>query len=117
MTETLAPPVSCSGHQLLAPTGDLDLATAPQLRQDLVDASVNGSPLVVLDLRSVAFLDSVGVGVIVGGHKRLRREGRSLHLSGPTGVVRRVLDLTRLDSIIPTFDTLAEAVAGCPSGH
>jgi anti-sigma B factor antagonist len=108
---------SCTDHRLVSPDGDLDLATAPALRQQLVDATASGSGLVVLDLGGVAFLDSVGVGVIVGGHTRLRHEGRLLHLAAPTSTVRNVLGLTRLDAIIPTYDTLDEAVAGCPSGH
>ena len=117
MTETLAPPGACSGHQFVAPYGDIDLATAPQLRQDLVDASASGSTLVVLDLERVEFLDSVGISVIVGGHKRLRHEGRRLHLAAPQAIVRRVLGLTRLDTLIPTYDTVELATSGCPSEH
>jgi anti-sigma B factor antagonist len=113
----LAPPDSCSGHRRLAPTGDLDLATAPALRQELVLATREGSTLVVLDLEGVEFMDSVGVSVIVGGHKRLCHEGGRLHLAAPRNVVRKVLGLTRLDSLIPTFETVTEAEAGCPSAH
>jgi anti-sigma B factor antagonist len=110
-------PSTCADHRLVAPSGDLDLAGAPSLRQELVDATAGGSTLVVLDLGGVAFLDSVGVGVIVGGHTRLRHEGRLLHLAAPTTPVRNLLGLTRLDAIIPTFDTVDEAVVGCPSDH
>lgn len=117
MADTLAPPTSCSGHRFVAPYGDIDLATAPQLRQDLVDASSAGTTLVVLDLERVEFLDSVGLSVIVGGHKRLRHEGRRLHLAAPQAIVRRVLGLTRLDTLIPTYDTVAEAESDCPSEH
>lgn len=117
MTETLAPPGTCSGHRRLAPFGDLDLATAPRLRQDLVDATAQGPTLVVLDLRDVEFLDSVGISVIIGGYKRLTHGGSRLHLAGPRTIVRRVLGLTRVDSMIPTFDTVDEAEAGCPSAH
>ena len=117
MTDLLARPDTCAGHRCLSPSGDLDLATAPQLRQDLVDAAAAGSSLVVLDLANVPFLDSVGISVIVGGHKRLRHAGRWLHIAAPGATVRRVLDLTRLGSIIPTYDTVSDAVAGCPSDH
>lgn len=117
MNDTLVATGSCAGHRFVAPRGDLDLATAPRLRQDLVDASASGSTLVVLDLEGVEFLDSVGLSVIVGGHKRLRHEGRSLHLAAPRAIVRRVLGLTRLDALIPTYDTVDDAVSGCPSAH
>ena len=115
MTHTLAPPGPCAGHRTLAPFGDLDLATAPRLRQDLVDASRGDSTLVVLDLERVEFLDSVGLSVIIGGHKRLQRRGARLHIAAPRSIVRRVLGLTRIDALIPTFDTVAEAETGCPA--
>jgi anti-sigma B factor antagonist len=117
MTDLLARPGICSGHRCLSPVGDLDLATAPQLRQEFVEAASGDSSLVVLDLGGVPFLDSVGISVIVGGHKRLRHEGRWLHIANAGATVRRVLDLTRLGSIIPTYDTVADAVAGCPTPH
>ena len=117
MTETLARPTACTGHQTLSPHGDLDLATAPQLRQDLVDASAAGTTLVVLDLGRVEFLDSVGLSVIIGGHKRLQHDGRRLHLASPQSIVKRVLGLTRVDSVIPTYDSVDDAVSGCPSEH
>lgn len=118
MTDTLARPVTCGGHQTLAPFGDLDLASAPRLRQDFVDAANSGaSSLVVLDLENVDFLDSVALSVIIGGHKRLQHNGARLHLAGPQSIVRRVLSLTRIDALIPTYDNVADAVSGCPSGH
>lgn len=117
MTDTLVPTTQCAGHHRVAPRGDLDLATAPALRDELVAASRSGSSLVVLDLGGVDFLDSVGVSVIVGGHKRLRHLGGSLHLAGPRGPVRTVLGLTRLDAIIPTYDSVTDAEAGCPAEH
>ena len=117
MTATLAATESCFGHRTLTPVGDLDLATAPRLRQDLVDASTAGSTLVVLDLEGVEFLDSVALSVIIGGHKRLRHNGARLHLAAPQSIVRRVLGLTRIDSMIPTYDTVAAAESGCPSDH
>ena len=117
MTELLAEPATCAGHRFVAPSGDIDLATAPRLREDLVQAYASGSSLVVLDLEAVEFLDSVGLSVIVGGHKRLRHEGRRLHLAAPSSIVRRVLGVTRLDALIPTFETVDAAVSSCPSAH
>jgi anti-sigma B factor antagonist len=112
----LVPP-ACAGHRRLSPEGDLDLATAPALRDELVELSRLRPALVVLDLERVAFLDSVGVGVIVGGYKRLRHDGARLHLAAPQSVVKRVLGLTRIDEIIPTYDSVGAAEADCPSEH
>ena len=115
MTASLAGPAHCSGHRTLAPFGDLDLATAPKLRQQLVDASSAGSSLVVIDLEQVGFLDSVALSVIIGGHRRLRHHGGHLYLAAPQAIVKRVLDLTRVDSMIPTYDSVADAESDCPS--
>ncbi|HVF04581.1 MAG TPA: STAS domain-containing protein [Frankiaceae bacterium] len=117
MTQMLAAPPSCTGHRTLTPSGELDLATAPQLRQELVDASAAGSSLVVLDLEQVAFLDSVALSVIIGGHRRLQHHGARLHLAAPQTIVKRVLGMTRIDSVIPTYETVAAAEAGCPTDH
>ena len=117
MTEALARTTWCAGHRTLAPSGDLDLATAPALREELVQVSSEGPSLVVLDLERVEFLDSVGLSVIIGGYKRLQHHGSQLHLAGAHALVRRVLGLTRVDTMIPTYETVAEAEASCPSSH
>ena len=118
MTDILTPTTGlCAGHERVTPTGDLDLATAPALREQLVDVSRAGATLVVLDLTRVPFLDSVGMSVIIGGHKRLRHTGSRLHLAAPTAPVRRVLGLARLDTFIPVYETVTEAEADCPSAH
>ena len=117
MTQMLSSPATCTGHRTLSPTGELDLATAPQLRQDLVDASAAGSTLVVLDLEHVGFMDSVALSVIIGGHRRLQHHGARLHLAAPQSIVKRVLGLTRIDTVIPTYDTVPEAESDCPSPH
>jgi anti-sigma B factor antagonist len=117
MSAAFAEPLTCAGHCTLAPSGELDLATAPQLRQDLVDVSAGSATLVVLDLANVAFLDSVGLSVIIGGYKRLHRRGAALYIANPQPVVRKVLGLTRVDALIPTYDSVADAEAGCPSFH
>ena len=117
MTETLVARGACSGHRTLAPTGELDLATAPALRQELVEASAAGSSLVVIDLGEVGFMDSVALSVIIGGHRRMRHHGGHLHLAAPQSIVKRVLGLTRIDTVIPTYETVDAAVGGCPEPH
>jgi anti-sigma B factor antagonist len=117
LTEVLVRPGTCAGHQRVSPSGDLDLATAPALRAELVAAAQAGATLVVLDLEAVPFLDSVGVSVIVAGYKRQRHNGGRLHLAAAVPVVRNVLALTRIDAIIPTYATVGEAEDDCPSEH
>ena len=73
--------------------GEVDMATAPQLR-DALDAFVDdGATRIALDCRGLAFLDSSGIGVLIAVRKRLGDDG-SLTLEAPPAHVRKVLELT-----------------------
>jgi anti-sigma B factor antagonist len=73
--------------------GEIDMATAPQLRgllDNLIDA---GATTIVLDCRALEFLDSSGIGVLVAARKRLGDDGE-LVVDAPPAHVRKVLDIT-----------------------
>lgn len=76
----------------------LDAAIAIQFKDRMREILVQPAPRVVLDLSEVGFLDSSGLGAIVAVMKTLPK-GRSLELSGLTANVRKVLHLTRMDSV------------------
>jgi len=76
--------------------GDLDVATAPQLRSVLVEAITDGARILV-DLEAVGFLDSVGLGILVSGLKRARDGGGELELICTSRQVLRPFELTGLD--------------------
>jgi len=94
--------------------GDLDVASAAELRHTLHELVVEGRVHVVLDLRQVGFLDSSGLGVLVAAQRKLRAFRGSLVLvtdeSTATSQVVRVLGLTGLDRVLRRVDTLEEAV-------
>jgi anti-sigma B factor antagonist len=80
--------------------GELDLATAPALRDRLLAVIDAGATGITLDMRDVSFVDSSGLGVLVGAHKRLREAtGGSLTIVGPQDAVRKVLDITGLSPL------------------
>ena len=79
--------------------GEVDLYTAPKLRERLM-AATDGVNRLVLDLREVTFLDSTGISVIVSVLKRMREGGGDLVLRSPTEAVRKVLEMTRLDNVL-----------------
>lgn len=95
-----------SGAVLLL-AGELDMATAPDLRQAIVTAVAEGSTDLVLDMRGISFCDSVGLGIIVGGLKRTRSHGGDLRLRGVPARLAETLALTGLDRAI----TIEPAVA------
>jgi anti-sigma B factor antagonist len=90
-------------------SGEIDLATAPQLREAVLDLIQNGSYQVLVDLRGVEFMDSTGLGVLVGALKRLREQEGDLALVCTEGPVLKILTLTGLDRVFPIHRDVAEA--------
>jgi anti-sigma B factor antagonist len=78
--------------------GDVDLATTPQLREALSSAGADGSRLAV-DLRGVPFMDSMGLGVLVGARRRAEETGSSLALICDEGPISRLLDVSGLATV------------------
>lgn len=94
--------------------GEVELHSASQLRDELLRAGEAEHPCVVVDLSRVTFIDSTGLGVLVGALKRVREKG-ALSLVCPQRQVRRVFEITGLTKVFPMFDTLDDAVASCPT--
>ena len=96
---------------VLAVTGEVELATAPRVRQRIVGLVGEGHHHLVLDLSGVDFVDSVGLGVVVGALKRTRSHGGDLLVSGADERVRRLFAVTRLDEIVELYDDVEAALA------
>ncbi len=80
-------------------SGEIDVRTAPELRQALFDPEVVRSPLVVVDLAAVTFLDSVGIGALVAARRWLTSHGTGLVLVCGETQPRRVLTMTGLHKV------------------
>jgi len=91
---------------VLALSGELDVASGPELEAELTRAA--DRELVVVDLRELEFIDSTGLGVIVKGHQRAQEAGRRLALVRGRGQVQRLLGLTGLSDQLPVADTREE---------
>jgi anti-sigma B factor antagonist len=103
---------------VLSATGELDAYTAPDVRAELAQLTGTTDALtVVCDLSAVTFLDSSGLGVLIGALKRLRESGGELRIVQPRSEARRIFSLTSLDRVLPIYETPAEAIAAsAPTG-
>ncbi|MEV4139811.1 STAS domain-containing protein [Dactylosporangium sp. NPDC049742] len=99
------------GHTVVRADGELDVSTAPRLRQAITTALDEGSGTVIVDLTTVTFMDSTTLGVLIGAHNRVRESASgSLRLVCPEERIRRVFRITGLDNVFPLFDTVTDAV-------
>lgn len=94
---------------VIAVTGEVDAHTAPAVREAIETVIAPGAQLVV-DLTSVSFLDSTGLGVFVTALKHLREVEGSLDLVVTSPRVLKVFELTGLDVVIPIHEELGSAL-------
>lgn len=100
------------GVVVISVIGELDMSSAPRLREELIRSSAAAAkPLVVLDLAGVDLLDPTGLGVIFDGVKRTRTRGGDLALARAEPQVLRDFELTRVSEILPVFTSVEDAVA------
>jgi anti-sigma B factor antagonist len=92
--------------------GDVDLHSAPELRDRLASLGDTGAKHIVVDLSECQFLDSMGLGVLLGAKKRMARDGRELHVVVTSPDVRRIFEITMLDRVLDLHATRAEALNG-----
>jgi anti-sigma B factor antagonist len=91
--------------------GEIDVYTAPKLREQLVDLVNAGQYQLVVDMEDVEFLDSTGLGVLVGGLKRVRAHEGSLRLVCTQERILKIFRITGLTKVFPIHDSVADAVA------
>lgn len=102
---------------VIAIEGELDLSSAPRVKWVLTDALEEGRTRLVVDLSQASFMDSTGLGVLIGVSKRLE-EGVELLVVCPSGPVRQVFEFSGTDGVFAIFSTLEEAtehLAGRPA--
>ena len=100
------------GVPVVSVVGEIDVATAPALREHLGAHEKAGVGAVVVDLLGVSFLDSTALGVLVGSFKRIRESGGDLKLVIAEPRILKVFEITDLVRVFPIFSTVDEAVGG-----
>lgn len=98
-----------NGKTVLSVRGEVDVYTAPRLRERLVELVAAGSRQVVVDLQAVDFLDSTGLGVLVGGLKRLRSHEGDLSLICTQSRILKVFEITGLTKVFTIYPDIDSA--------
>jgi anti-sigma B factor antagonist len=91
--------------------GEIDLYTVPRLQRELASALASGDAIrLVVDLSAVDFCDSTGVNVLLAAHRQAREKGGDLQLAAPRPAIRKILQVTGLETVFTVTDNPAHAV-------
>ena len=91
--------------------GEIDAYAAPQIRERVLDLARNGTVHIIADLRGAGFLDSAGLGALVGSRNELRTRGGSLTLVAGTGPILQIIRMTGLGDAFAVHSCVPEAIA------
>ena len=98
-------------RHVVAVRGEIDLFTAPELKQKLTDAIEAGKSRIVVDLSETTFLDSTALGVLIGAVKRLRSRDGALVIVNTDQNIAKTFEITGLDQIFTILGTRDDAIA------
>jgi anti-sigma B factor antagonist len=102
------------GIEVIDVQGEIDMYTAPRLRELLIDLVSRGSYQLVVNLDKVGFLDSTGLGVLVGGLRRVRAHDGSLDLACTQQRILKIFRITGLTEVFGIYETVDQAIAARP---
>lgn len=88
----------------IAPCGELDIATTPELEQALADATADSVQEIVLDLRELTFMDSTGLRALAQANSRAEERGVTLSIIRGPRQIERVLEISGLGALLPLVD-------------
>ena len=100
---------------VIALAGEVDLYTAPEFKQQLLDVIGQGAKDVVVDFSGTTFIDSTTLGVLVGGVKRLRTKDGQLSLVCSDRNITKIFEITGLDRVFTIYANREEALSGIGS--
>jgi anti-sigma B factor antagonist len=99
------------GIEVIGVQGEIDMYTAPRLRELLIDLVSKGHYQLVVNLDKVGFVDSTGLGVLVGGLKRVRAHDGSLDLVCTQQRILKIFRITGLTEVFGIYETVDQAIA------
>ena len=102
---------SKDGIEVVNVEGEIDIYTAPRLRELLIDLAGKNNYQLIVNLEKVGFLDSTGLGVLAGGLKRVRPHDGSLDLVCTQERILKIFKITGLTKVFGIYQTVDQAIA------
>ena len=99
------------GAYVISLAGEVDLYTAPEFKQQLLEVIGRGGKDVIVDFSDTTFIDSTTLGVLVGGVKRLRSNDGQLSLVCSDRNITKIFEITGLDRVFTIYATRDEAIS------
>jgi anti-sigma B factor antagonist len=103
------------GAAVVALTGEVDLYTCPEFKQELLRVIADGATLVVVDLTGTTFIDSTALGVLIRGVERLRQKDGKLCVVVVDPNIAKIFEVTGLNRVFSVYDSREEALAQAAS--
>jgi anti-sigma B factor antagonist len=85
--------------------GEIDVYTSPKVKEAITDLIDRGHYEIVINLENVRYIDSTGLGVLIGGLKRVREHSGTVHLVCTNPQIKKIFDITGLAKIFGIYDT------------
>ncbi|MDQ6937643.1 MAG: STAS domain-containing protein [Actinomycetota bacterium] len=102
---------SVGDRRVLGVQGEVDVYSAPSLRDRLKSLIDSSQPDLIVDLSGIAFIDSTGLGVLVGGQNRAQESGGVLRVVCPQERILKLFRITGLDEVFSIYPTVPEAIS------
>jgi anti-sigma B factor antagonist len=99
-----------NGAVVVVVQGEVDLYSSPKLRHEIVHWAGEEMLSLIVDLEAVTYMDSSGIATLVEGFQLAKRHGGKFGLARPGASIQEVLRFAHLDKIIPTFDSVEQAL-------
>jgi len=99
------------GHTLVAVGGEIDVYTAPKLRDKISELVAAGNHSLIIDMEKVDFLDSTGLGVLVGGLKKVRAQDGTMSLICNQDRLLKIFRITGLAKVFTIYTSEQDALA------
>ena len=97
------------GFAVLSPQGEVDFATGPELKSAILDVLADGNVDIVVNLLDVGFIESTGLGALIGGRRRANDLAGSLSLVCTQEQMLKIFHITGLDKVFTIYDTVEAA--------